>query len=126
MSATHTESLPPTSDLVEGVLFYPIALVISATIFPGFTLAIPGLLFVTALVLIPLVAVAIVALLAAAVLASPFLLVRGVRGLRVRWAESRRKPGFANAKTRPSATRSSAVVEQLQGRLHAAGEELVG
>jgi hypothetical protein len=81
-SAATQVSLPSTSELVEGVLFYPIALVVSATVFPGFTLCIPGLVFVTALVLIPLVAVAIVALLAAAVVATPFLLVRGVRALR--------------------------------------------
>jgi membrane protein implicated in regulation of membrane protease activity len=81
-SAATQASLPSTSELVEGVLFYPIALVVSATIFPGFTLCIPGLVFVTVLVLIPIVAVAIVALLAAAVVAAPFLLVRGVRALR--------------------------------------------
>jgi hypothetical protein len=44
-------------------------------------LCIPGLLFVTVLVLIPLVAMAIVVVLAAAVLAAPVVLVRGVRGL---------------------------------------------
>ena len=93
MSSTATQaSLPSTSELVEGVLFYPIALVISATVFPGFTLCIPGLLFVTVLVLIPLVAVAIVALLAAAVVGAPFLLVRGVRALLERRAESGRRP----------------------------------
>jgi hypothetical protein len=76
MSSTTTPSM---SELVEGVLFYPIALVVSATIFPGFTLCIPGLLFVTVLILIPLVAMAIVALLAATVVAAPYLLVRAVR-----------------------------------------------
>jgi hypothetical protein len=87
-----TSATPSTSELVEGVLFYPIALVISATIFPGLTLCIPGLIFVTVLILIPLVAIAIVALLAASVVAAPFLLVRGVRALRARRAESRRTP----------------------------------
>jgi hypothetical protein len=92
MSPTTTQSsLPSTSELVEGVLFYPVALVVSATIFPGFILCIPGLLFVTVLVLVPLIAMAIVALLAAAVVAAPFLLVRGVRALRERRAESPRK-----------------------------------
>jgi hypothetical protein len=85
-------SLPSTSELVEGILFYPIACVVSATIFPGFTLCIPGLLLVTALVLIPLAAIAIVALVAAAVVAAPFLLVRGVRALCERRAVSRRLP----------------------------------
>lgn len=93
MSSAATQVSPPsTSELVEGVLFYPIACVVSATVFPGFTLCIPGLVFVTVLVLIPLVAMAIVALLAAAVVAAPFLLVRGVRALRERRAESRRLP----------------------------------
>jgi membrane-associated phospholipid phosphatase len=93
MSSAATQvSRPSTSELVEGVLFYPIALVISATVCPGLTLCIPGLLFVAVVVLIPLVAVTIVALLAAAVVAAPFLLVRGVRGLRARRSESRRRP----------------------------------
>lgn len=93
MSSTATQSsLPSTSELVEGVLFYPIALVVSATIFPGFTLCIPGLLLATALILIPVVAMAIVALAAAAVVAAPFLAVRGVRALRERRAASRRLP----------------------------------
>jgi hypothetical protein len=92
MSSTHTQaSLPSTSELVEGVLFYPIALVISATIFPGFTLCIPGLLFVTVLVVVPLAAMALVVALAAAVLTAPFVLVRAVRGLRERRAASPRK-----------------------------------
>jgi hypothetical protein len=73
---------PSTSELVEGVLFYPIALVISATIAPGMLLCIPGLLFVTVLVLVPIVAMAIVALLAAAVVAVPVVLVRKLRGSR--------------------------------------------
>lgn len=102
MSSAATQVSPPsTSELVEGVLFYPIALVVSATVFPGFTLCIPGLAFVTVLVLIPLVAVAVVALLAVAVVAAPFLLVRGVRALRERRAASPRTsrvlPGYLRA-----------------------------
>jgi hypothetical protein len=92
MSSARTQPLPSTSELVEGILFYPIALVISATILPGFTLCIPALLFVTVPLLIPLVAMAIVALLVAAVIAVPVVLVRAVRGLRERRAESRRLP----------------------------------
>jgi membrane protein implicated in regulation of membrane protease activity len=104
MSSTATQaSVPSTSELVEGVLFYPIALVISATIFPGFTLCIPALLFVTVLILVPLVAMAIVALLVAAVIAAPVVLVRAVRGLRERRAESPRRsrlrPGYLAAPT---------------------------
>jgi hypothetical protein len=73
---------PSTSELIEGVLFYPIALVISATIAPGMLLCIPGLLFVTVLILIPVVAMAIVVLLAAALVAGPVVLVRKIRGSR--------------------------------------------
>jgi membrane protein implicated in regulation of membrane protease activity len=92
MGSTSTQSsLPPTSELIEGVLFYPIALVVSATIFPGFVLCIPGLVFVTALIVIPLVALALVVAVVAAIAAAPFLLVRAVRGLRERRAESPRK-----------------------------------
>jgi hypothetical protein len=80
MTSTRTE-LPATSELVEGALFYPIALVVSATILPGFTLCIPGLLFVTVLVLVPLVALAIVAGLVVAIVMAPFVLVRAVRKL---------------------------------------------
>jgi hypothetical protein len=72
---THT-SLPSTSELVEGVLFYPIALVVSATIFPGLTLCIPGLILAAALILIPIVALALVLAVVAAVVAAPVLLVR--------------------------------------------------
>ena len=77
MSST---AAPSTSELVEGVLFYPIALVISATIFPGLTLCIPGLIFVTVLILLPIVALALVVLVVGAVLAAPVLLVRAIRG----------------------------------------------
>jgi len=102
MSSTRTQSsLPPTSELVEGVLFYPIALVVSATIFPGLTLCIPGLIVVAVLLLIPLVAMALVVALAAAVLTAPFVLVRAVRRLRERRAEAPRKsrlrPGYLAA-----------------------------
>ena len=86
-----TTDTPSTSELIEGILFYPIALVISATIFPGLTLCIPGLIFVAVLILIPIVAMAIVVLLAASVVAAPFLLVRAVRGVRERRAEPPRQ-----------------------------------
>ena len=76
---THTTDTPSTSELIEGVLFYPIALVISATILPGMTLCIPGLLFVTVLILLPIVALAIVVLAVAAVVAGPILAVRAIR-----------------------------------------------
>lgn len=80
MTSTRTE-LPATSELVEGALFFPIALVVSSTIFPGMTLCIPGLLFVTVLVLVPLIAVALVVGLVAAIVMAPFVLVRTVRKL---------------------------------------------
>jgi hypothetical protein len=77
MSDTAT---PSTSELIEGVLFYPVALVISATILPGMTLCIPALLFVTVLILLPIIALALVLLVVAAVVAAPILAVRAVRG----------------------------------------------
>ena len=52
--------LPSTSDFLDNLDFFAIALVVSATIFPGLTLCIPGLLFVTVLIAIPIVAVALV------------------------------------------------------------------
>lgn len=82
-----------TSELVEGILFYPIALVVSATIFPGLTLCIPGLLFVTVLLLLPIVALALVVLVVGAVLAAPVMLVRAIRG-------RERKPAVAKAHQR--------------------------
>jgi hypothetical protein len=93
MSSAATQvPLPSTSELVEGALFYPIALVVSGTVAPGLLMCVPGLIFFIALILIPIVALAIVGLLAAAVIATPFLLVRGVRALGVRLAGSRRLP----------------------------------
>jgi hypothetical protein len=79
MTGTRTE-LPATSELVEGLLFYPIAFVISSTIAPGLTLCIPGLLFVTVLILVPIVALAVVVVALAAVVAAPVFLVRAIRG----------------------------------------------
>jgi hypothetical protein len=79
-----SSATPATSELIEGLSFYPIALVVASTIFPGFTLCIPGLLFVTVLILVPIAALAIVVGAIALVVASPFLLVRGVRALRER------------------------------------------
>jgi hypothetical protein len=92
MLVPHTTSdRPSTAEFVEGVLFYPIALVVSATMLPGFTLVIPALIFGTALVVIPLAAVALVVVVVAAVVAAPFVLVRAVRGLYERRAVARRK-----------------------------------
>jgi hypothetical protein len=98
MTGTHSE-LPATSDLVEGLLFYPIALVISATVAPGLTLCIPGLLFATVLILIPLLAMALVVVLAAAVLAAPVVLFRAIRGLARRRSASKSRPDVAVAST---------------------------
>jgi hypothetical protein len=81
--------LPSTSELIDGISFFPIALVVSATIFPGLTICIPGLILGAAFIVIPLAAVAIVLLLVAAVVAAPFLAVRGVRALVRRRAEAR-------------------------------------
>ena len=89
--ATHINE-PSTGELVEGLSFFPIALVVSSTIFPGFILCIPGLLFVPVLVLVPIIAPAAVVGLAALVVASPFLLVRGFRALHERRVMSRLLP----------------------------------
>jgi hypothetical protein len=78
MTSTTT---PSTGELVDGLSFFPIALVVSATIFPGLTLCIPGLILAAAFILIPLAALAIVVLAVAAVFAAPVLLVRGIRRL---------------------------------------------
>jgi predicted membrane channel-forming protein YqfA (hemolysin III family) len=69
------------SDLFDHLDFFPIALVISATLCPGLTLCIPGLLFVAVLLVIPIVAVLLVIGVVAAVVMAPFALVRGVRRL---------------------------------------------
>jgi hypothetical protein len=101
MSDLRTQSdLPTPSEWVEGVLFYPISVVVSATMLPGFTLCIPALLFGTALILIPLAAVALVVVVVAAIVAAPFALVRGVRALHERRAASRsrsRRPVIGRA-----------------------------
>ena len=75
------DDLPSTSELLEGVSFFPIAIVVSATIFPGLTLCIPGLILAAAMILVPLAALAIVAAVVAAVVAAPVFAVRGIRRL---------------------------------------------
>jgi hypothetical protein len=100
MLATRDPLTDPTaSEFLEGVAFYPIALVVSAAMCPGLTLCIPALIFGAALILIPVVAVALILGAVAAIVIAPFALVRAVRGLRERRAESRRKarlvPGYA-------------------------------
>jgi len=75
------DDLPSTSELLEGVSFFPIALVVSATIFPGLTLCIPGLILAAAMILVPLAALAIVAAIVTAVVAAPVLAVRRIRRL---------------------------------------------
>jgi hypothetical protein len=80
-----TTETPSAAEMFDELSFFPIALVVSATIAPGLTLCIPGLLFATVFLLIPLVALAILALL----VATPFLAVRGIRALVRRHATSR-------------------------------------
>ena len=93
MRAASTRSdLPSTSELVDGLMFYPVALVISATIFPGLTICIPGLILAAVLIAIPLLAMAIVVLAAAAVVAAPVFAVRGIRALARRRAASKAQP----------------------------------
>lgn len=91
MTDARTQSELTTSELVEGILFYPIALVISATVAPGLTLCIPGLILAAAFVIIPLAAMALVVILAAAVVAAPVVLVRAVRRLGRRRLASKRR-----------------------------------
>jgi hypothetical protein len=68
-------------EFIEAVSFYPLALVVSATIAPGLTLCIPGLLFATVLLLLPIVVLALVVALLVAIVMTPFWLVRGARRL---------------------------------------------
>jgi hypothetical protein len=72
---------PSTGELVEGLSFFPIALVVSATIFPGLTICIPGLILGAAFIVVPLLALALVVLLVFAVVAAPIVAVRGIREL---------------------------------------------
>jgi hypothetical protein len=76
-----TTETPSAAEMFDELSFFPIALVVSATILPGLTLCIPGLIFATVFLLLPLVAIAIVSLLVAAVVAVPVFAVRGIRAL---------------------------------------------
>ena len=78
----NTETTPSAGELLEGISFFPIALVVASTIFPGFTLVIPGLLFVTVIVLLPIVAIALVLAVVAAVVLGPVFAVRAIRARR--------------------------------------------
>jgi membrane protein implicated in regulation of membrane protease activity len=83
-----TSTTPSTGELIEGISFFPIALVVASTIFPGFTLVIPGLLFVTVIVLLPIVAIALVLAVVAAVVAAPVFAVRAIRARLASTSES--------------------------------------
>lgn len=101
-----TQPDPPTrSELVEGIAFYPIALVVCATVLPGLTLCIPGLILGALFVVVPLAVLAVVIVAGAAIVATPVLLVRAVRRL-ARWrsaSEPRvRVGGSAHAGTAPA------------------------
>jgi hypothetical protein len=76
-----TTETPSAAEMFDELSFFPIALVVSATIAPGLTLCIPGLIFATVFLLLPLVALAIAGLVVAAVVAAPILAVRGIRAL---------------------------------------------
>jgi hypothetical protein len=89
MRSTTTSSTPSAGELFDGLSFFPIALVVSATIFPGMAICIPGLIFAAAFILIPLAAIALVLVVVAAVVASPFLAVRGIRELARRHADAK-------------------------------------
>jgi hypothetical protein len=100
---------PSTSELFEGLSFFPIALVVSATIFPGLTICIPGLILGAAFIVIPLAAVAIVLLLVAAVVAAPLYAVRGVRALVRRRAEAREQVAVETPESVPPRFATAAV-----------------
>jgi membrane protein implicated in regulation of membrane protease activity len=88
-----------TGDFVEGLLFYPIALVISATICPGLTLCIPGLILLAVFVIVPLAALALVVAVVGALFAAPFVLVRVIRGLGQRRSASKSRPHVVDPST---------------------------
>jgi uncharacterized membrane protein len=88
-------SNPSTTEFLEGLEFFPIALVISATVCPGLTLCIPGLILMAVFVIIPILALVLVG----AFIAAPFLLVRAIRGLRRRHSADRsRAPASSTAR----------------------------
>jgi hypothetical protein len=80
MSPARTQSsLPDTSELVEGFIHAPIAIVICSTVLPGLLMCAPALIFGALLVIVPLAAVALVVAVVGAIVAAPFVLVRAVR-----------------------------------------------
>ena len=78
---------PSVSEMLEELSIFPIGLVVAATILPGLTICIPGLILGAAFILVPLAAIALVLVVVGAVVASPFLIVRGIHALVERHAE---------------------------------------
>jgi len=95
MSARNQSALAPAADVLEGMALVPVGIFMSATIFPGFVMCVPGLAFVGVVAIVFIVAVTAFVVLAGAILATPFailLLVRSVRRLRWRRAVRTTKP----------------------------------
>ena len=83
MSDTRNQSeLPPAADILEGIALVPVGIFMSATVFPGFLLCVPALVFVGAVAIALVAAVTVVIVLAGAILATPFVLVLLVRSVR--------------------------------------------
>jgi hypothetical protein len=74
--------LPTALDMLESVLLLITGAVLAGPMLPGLLLCVPGLIFVAAVVLVPLVAVAALVAFAGAILAMPDLLVRSIRSRR--------------------------------------------
>jgi hypothetical protein len=89
MSSSSTPVPTPASEIVESLLLLVTGAVLAGPMLPGFLLTVPALILFAVVVLAPLVAVAVLATLAGAILASPYLLVRAIRGIRSRRAAAR-------------------------------------
>jgi len=110
MSARTRSELAPAAEVLEGIALVPVGIFMSATIFPGFVMCVPGLAFAGVVAIVLIVAVTVLVVLAGAILATPFallLLVRSVRRLRRRHAVGTTKP--VSVPDLPQAPRLTAV-----------------
>ena len=86
-----TDTRTPTGlEIVDSLLPLATGAVLAAPMLPGFLLTVPALLLATVVVVAPLVAFTVVITLAGAILASPYLLLRALRGARSPFAPARR------------------------------------
>lgn len=85
MTDTQKQSdLPTALDMLESVLVLITGAVLAAPMVPGFTLCVAGLIAMAVVVLAPLIAAAALVTLVGAILAMPYVLVRYIRGIRLR------------------------------------------